>query len=91
MTERDLFNTQNSVDALSEDEAANELERLAAEILHHDERYHGDDKPEISDAAYDALRRKNLAIEQRFPHLVREDSPSRRVGFLALFIQESEK
>jgi len=84
VTERDLFNTQNSVDALSEDEAAKELERLAAEILHHDERYHGDDKPEISDAAYDALRRKNLAIEQRFPHLVREDSPSRRVGFLAL-------
>ncbi len=73
-----------SPDALDREQAKQELARLAAEILHHDERYHGEDAPEISDAEYDALRRRNLAIEQAFPDLVREDSPSKRVGFGAL-------
>lgn len=68
------------VDELTETEAATELKRLAAEIAEHDRRYHGEDAPTISDADYDALVRRNLAIEQRFPELVREDSPSRRVG-----------
>ncbi|MBE1206929.1 NAD-dependent DNA ligase LigA [Aminobacter carboxidus] len=68
------------VDSLSETEAAAELARLAEEIAGHDLRYHADDAPMISDADYDALRRRNLAIEQRFPQLVREDSPSKSVG-----------
>ncbi|MGY6708865.1 MAG: NAD-dependent DNA ligase LigA [Rhizobiaceae bacterium] len=68
------------VDQLTQKEAAAELERLAAEIAEHDRRYHGEDDPTISDAEYDALRRRNLAIEQTFPDLVREDSPSKRVG-----------
>jgi len=68
------------VEALSEAEAAKELARLAEEIAGHDLRYHAEDAPTISDADYDALRRRNLAIEQRFPDLVREDSPSKRVG-----------
>ena len=68
------------VEALSEAEAAKELARLAEEIAGHDLRYHAEDAPTISDADYDALRRRNLAIEQRFPGLVREDSPSKRVG-----------
>ncbi|MEM7215524.1 MAG: NAD-dependent DNA ligase LigA [Pseudomonadota bacterium] len=72
------------VEHLAAEEAASELERLAAEIAKHDARYHGEDNPLISDAEYDALRRRNLAIEQRFPNLVREDSPSRAVGFVAL-------
>ena len=65
---------------LTETEAAAELERLAAEIAAHDKAYHADDAPVVSDAEYDALRRLNDAIEARFPDLVREDSPSRRVG-----------
>ncbi len=61
-------------------EADAELERLAREIAEHDRRYHGEDAPIISDAAYDALRQRNAAIEARFPLLVRPDSPSHRVG-----------
>lgn len=72
------------VEELTEESATLELERLAKEILRHDKLYHGSDAPEISDAAYDALRRRNLAVEQAFPDLVREDSPSKRVGFVAL-------
>ena len=68
------------VEQLTEKEAAAELARLAEEIAGHDRRYHAEDAPTISDADYDALRRRNLAIEQRFPDLVRDDSPSKRVG-----------
>jgi len=68
------------VEALTEEEAAEELASLAAEIAHHDRAYHERDAPEITDAEYDALVRRNRAIEARFPELIREDSPSRRVG-----------
>ena len=65
---------------LTAEQAAKELERLAGEIAEHDRRYHSDDAPTVTDAEYDALRRRNLAIEQAFPDLVRSDSPSMRVG-----------
>ncbi|MBO6902462.1 MAG: NAD-dependent DNA ligase LigA [Rhizobiaceae bacterium] len=65
---------------LTAEQAAKELERLAGEIAEHDRRYHSDDAPTVTDAEYDALRRRNLAIEQAFPDLVRSDSSSMRVG-----------
>jgi DNA ligase (NAD+) len=65
---------------LTEGQAKAELARLAAEIGAHDKRYYLEDAPSVSDAAYDALRERNKAIEARFPTLVRADSPSRRVG-----------
>ncbi|MEY4159989.1 MAG: NAD-dependent ligase LigA [Pseudomonadota bacterium] len=65
---------------LSEAEAANELMRLARQIAHHNRRYHAEDAPEISDADYDALVRRNAELEAQFPHLVRPDSPSQKVG-----------
>src|ERR1041384_618200 len=74
------FLETTSITELDEAEAASELKRLASEIAHHDELYYRKDAPEISDAEYDALRARNDAIEARFPHLVRDDSPSLRVG-----------
>ena len=65
---------------MSEAEAANELMRLAKQIARHDRLYHAEDSPEISDADYDALVRRNAALEAQFPHLVRDDSPSKQVG-----------
>ena len=68
------------VDALSEDEARIELERIASEMALHDVAYYQNDTPMISDADYDALRQRNDEIEKRFPNLIRDDSPSLRVG-----------
>jgi DNA ligase (NAD+) len=69
-----------ALENLTEAQAAAELAALAAEIARHDEAYHRKDAPLITDAEYDALRRRNSAIEARFPHLVRDDSPTHRVG-----------
>ncbi|MES2002831.1 MAG: NAD-dependent DNA ligase LigA [Pseudomonadota bacterium] len=66
--------------AISEADAANRLMRLAKEIARHDKLYHDRDAPEISDADYDSLVVENRALEEQFPHLVRADSPSQRLG-----------
>lgn len=71
---------EQEVGGLSEAAAAAELARLAAEMAEHDARYYNDDAPTITDAEYDALKRRNAALEARFPHLARPDSASRRVG-----------
>jgi DNA ligase (NAD+) len=68
------------VDRLTKAEAKAELQRLAHEITRHDELYYAQDAPEITDADYDALRQRNAAVEAAFPDLVRDDSPSQRVG-----------
>src|SRR5256714_14799727 len=65
---------------LTEAEAANRLMRLAKEIARHDKLYHDHDAREIPDAEYDALVRENRQLEERFPELVRADSPSKRLG-----------
>jgi DNA ligase (NAD+) len=72
--------SKTPVAELTEKTAQAELERLAAEIAEHDRRYFQEDAPTVSDAQYDALRRRNGEIEARFPDLVRADSPSRHVG-----------
>jgi len=59
---------------------AAELASLAAQIAEHAARYHRDDAPTISDAAYDALVRRNAELEAAYPELVRADSPSLAVG-----------
>jgi DNA ligase (NAD+) len=68
------------IEKLTEAEAAAELERLAEDMARADELYYNQDAPELTDAQYDELKRLNAAIEARFPHLVRPDSASRRVG-----------
>ncbi|MEM1364483.1 MAG: NAD-dependent DNA ligase LigA, partial [Pseudomonadota bacterium] len=80
----DTYVRDRATDELSEREAERELAALAGELAQHDAQYHGADAPTISDAQYDALKRRNLALEQRFPHLQREDSPSLRVGYTPL-------
>lgn len=72
--------THKPVDELTEAEADAELARLAGAIAAADIAYHQNDNPEITDADYDGLCRRNDAIEAAFPHLVREDSPSMSVG-----------
>ncbi len=65
---------------MDEADAANELMRLAKIIAHHNRRYHAEDAPEISDAEYDALVRRNNEMEAAFPQLIRSDSPNAQVG-----------
>src|SRR5215469_12508331 len=69
-----------AVDQLGEAEAATELTRLGDEIAAHDIRYYQQDAPSVSDSDYDALKQRNAAIEAKFPHLIRENSPSLRIG-----------
>ena len=74
--------TEKPVGALTKAEAREDLARLAAAIAAANTAYHTQDAPEISDAAYDALKQQNAAIEARFPGLKRSDSPSDKVGAL---------
>jgi len=71
------------VDQLSESAAREELDRLTAELARHDALYHAEDAPEISDADYDALKRRALEIEDLFPDLTSAASPSQVVGAAA--------
>ena len=72
--------SHKAVEDLSEAEASVELEFLAREIARHDQLYYQKSEPEVEDPAYDALRQRNNAVEARFPHLIRPDSPTDKVG-----------
>ncbi|SLN42373.1 DNA ligase [Roseivivax jejudonensis] len=69
-----------AVDALDEDAAREELARLADLLAEADVAYHVRDDPDLTDAEYDRLKRRNAEIEARYPHLKRADSPSESVG-----------
>ncbi len=72
--------SQIEVEALTKAQAETELARLAEVLNEANTAYHTEDAPEISDADYDALKRRNAAIEARFPDIKRADSPSEQVG-----------
>ena len=65
---------------LTRPEAKKELKRLAEEIKKHNHLYHTLSKPEISDSEFDLMWQRNLSIEDRFPELIRDDTPSQSVG-----------
>src|SRR6202521_3110797 len=68
------------LEKLTKAQAKVELKRLALEIESHDKHYYQEDAPKISDADYDALRKRFNAIEARFPEFVTSDSPSQKIG-----------
>jgi len=64
-----------AVTELTERQARNEYKRLSQEIAKHDELYHGEDAPQISDAEYDGLRKRLIDLENAHPVLIGGDSP----------------
>lgn len=68
------------VQDLSKDQAAEELMRLSTILARANTEYYSEDAPQISDAEYDRLKKRNSEIEARFPDLKREDSPTEKVG-----------
>jgi len=79
----DILAATLSVDDLTLADAGREATRLRAEIQRHRTLYYAKDAPEISDAEYDGLERRLVAIETRFPELLTEDSPTQTVGAAA--------
>ena len=69
-----------AINDLTPEQASRELARLADLLAAANQAYHTQDAPEITDADYDALKRRNAEIEARFPDLKRADSPSEQVG-----------
>lgn len=69
-----------NIEEMSIDEVKAELEYLAQEIAKSDNAYYQNDDPYLSDAEYDRLKHRNMELEEKFPELVRQDSPSKRVG-----------
>ena len=67
-------------DTITEEQAAAEMARIAAEMARADIAYYQNDAPYLTDAEYDALKLRNQQLEELFPHLIRDDSPSKKVG-----------
>lgn len=64
---------------MTKQQAKKRIEQLRKEIEYHDYLYHVLDKPEISDAAWDSLKRELKVLENEFPEFVTADSPTQRV------------
>ncbi len=80
MAKAKIRTDKTPVDLLTKKQAAEEHARLTKEIGEHDKRYYQDDRPVVTDAEYDALRRRYNAIEARFPDLRTLESLSLKVG-----------
>ena len=74
------MSSEADITELTKETAAQELARLARLLGDANVAYHQNDAPEISDAEYDQLKRRNADIEARFPDLKRADSPSDQIG-----------
>ena len=72
--------TLSPVDELTKAQVKVELKRLTLELESHDKHYYQEDAPKITDAEYDALRKRFNAIEARFPEFVTGNSPSQKIG-----------
>lgn len=68
------------VEELSQEVARREIEALREGIDHHDRLYYVEDAPEIADAVYDELFHRLQELEESFPKLRSDNSPTRRVG-----------
>lgn len=74
------FNKMKDVNSLTPEEAKSELEYIAKEMAKADMAYYQKDDPYLTDAEYDALKKRNELLEERFPSLIRSDSPSKKIG-----------
>ena len=80
----DLMNElDNQIDMFGTNDIKNEYDELVKVMNYHCDRYYNEDEPEISDYEYDQLNLRLKQIEKEHPELVREDSPSKRVGWKA--------
>lgn len=71
---------EQTIETMTEAAAREELARLSDLLTRANAAYHTDDEPFISDSEYDRLKRRNTALEERFPQLKRTDSPTDVVG-----------
>ena len=76
----DIGDGEKQLATLSRQQAADEIASLSQRIAGADEDYHAKDAPTISDADYDAMKRRLQALERAFPALTKADSPTARVG-----------
>ena len=69
-----------NIEEMTEEQAAEELKKIAEEMAKADISYYQNDNPYLTDAEYDSLKKRNEQIEAKFPHLIRADSPSKKIG-----------
>ncbi len=80
---KDIDNQMSLFENTDVDPVKAEYDELVRVMNYHCDRYYNDDEPEISDYEYDQLNLKLKKIEAEHPELIRDDSPSKRVGWKA--------